>query len=512
MSFRTAGQLLVRRTQGEEPRRVSAGFVTTLNLKLSLVPEDLPVQDVRLGEWGNFRWGDVKIEIVRRGTLSVEYENPADGEQVRVNIDCGILPPAVWIPYNLILSTKDVSKMFPHAFPVELQLIVLQGLQYDKNCLICAEMLTGSCVLHGGCIEMPIHPDCFNRWIEYQPASYEKESLLEIYPECPNCRGPITAPWVPRSAVAALRAAVASALGEGFLVISEHKVALWSLWSHHPVREQGFDLWVQTPNGRLKKYFLRKRSGPAAEHMKDAEYNALSVISKTSLAGKQVPKPAGFGSLLDGSITVYFNIDEYLPQKRVKALEQVTKLLEFQDSEEARGDNFGFSAPTLFKERPQYVTWHTDWVDFLDNWTKDAISFNKTRYGPWQNEEEFISTFKRLVELLIRPLNARPSLILGNLCGNLTLSVYHSTSPIYGHDEWEWAFLCGPLVNLAVADHKAICAAVEQQCGEPKAQLWDRCRLYYASQQLREPERNERVEYDNNGLGAYRSKLTNIEQ
>lgn len=324
----------------------------------------------------------------------------------------------------------------------------------------------------------------------------------------------MTAPWVPRSGVAAHSAAVASALGEGVLVINEHRVVKWGLRSHHPVYEQGFNLLVKPPNSRLERYFLRKRDGPAAEHMRDAEYTALSGISKTSLAGRQVPKPDGLGSFWDNGITVYFNINEYIRREHVEELEQVKMLLKFQNSSEARGDKFGFSAPTLFKQRPQYVTWHNEWVDFLEKWTKDALSFNMTWYGPWQYEEEFMSTFKRLVDVLIKPLNAKPSLILGNLCGKLSRSVYHSTSPIYGHNEWEWAFLCGRYgcVNLAVEDHTAICAAVEQQCGEPKAQFWDRCRLYHASQQLREPERNERVEYDNNDLTACRSKLTNIEQ
>lgn len=512
MRCETAGELQARFTEGEEQWFVSAGIMTTHSLKLSLVPDDLLVQDIQHGKWGIFECGGKKIEIVQRGTLSVEYKNPGDSELVRAKIDCGILPPGVTIPTNLILSTKDGSKIFPHAFPVELQAIVLQGPQYHGDCLNCGDAVTGSCVLHGGCTELSMHPGCLTDWFEYHPPTHREESLVEDYLTCPWCRRPITAPWVPRSADAALSAAVTSALGEGFLVIGEHIVPGWSLWGHHPVHEQGFDLWVKTPNRRLKRYFLRKRSGPAAEHMRDAEYTALSVISKTSLAGKQVPKPAGFGSFWDGSMTVYFNINEHLPGGHVKALEQVTKLLEFQNSEEARGDKFGFSAPTLFNQRLQYVRRHNDWVDLLVQWTKDAISFNMTRYGPWQYEEEFISTFKWLVDVLIKPLNAKPSLILGNLCGRLSRSVYHSVSPIYGHHEWEWAFLCGPRVSLAAADHTAICAAVKERCDEPKAQIWDRCRLYYASQQLREAESNERVKYDSNDLSAYRSMLTNIEQ
>lgn len=97
MAFEIAGRLLVRRTEGKEPRSVCADLFTTLHLKLSLVPETMPVQDVQRGEWGNFQYDGATIEIVQRGTLFVEYENPGDGDRVRANIDCGIVPPRIKI-------------------------------------------------------------------------------------------------------------------------------------------------------------------------------------------------------------------------------------------------------------------------------------------------------------------------------------------------------------------------------------------------------------------------------
>ncbi|KAL6240630.1 hypothetical protein RBB50_012457 [Rhinocladiella similis] len=489
-------------------RLFMAGFVSGHDLKLSLVEDDLDnprfVRNVRPEYCGTLSLTEDRIEteikIERIGTIDVRYKDVRTGKKCSESINCGIIdrgifPPTFTLNYDILLSTSDTLIMFPQALPIKLLAVFRPGLHEICDC--CHQ--SGADMIHGACNKW-LHLTCWIRSLN-TGSSEPSKNLTGTYETCPLCDTSITHPRrlndpeitfkahqagetsSPTEAQVATKNPITtefySPLEKEIHVWGEFPMRQWPInWPHSVVKEQLSLLLVQNTEKKLGKLVLRKWTGHRAQEFRDAEYAALKEVSvrAPSHAGYLVPKPVGFGRYQDGKDIVYFSIIQHLPSQHIQLLEQVQRLLDFHSEEQSQEDKFGFSAPTLFYRQTQNLKWHSSWHELFLALMNLAVRENIARHGPWEHEDEFVSSSILLAEQLLRPLNTRPSLTTGWL-GDLTQrSVNYKPAIIYAPSEWEWATLC----RRPEDQDKTAFELVEQQCDEPKDRLKDRLRLYCA--------------------------------
>ena len=131
-------------------------------------------------------------------------------------------------------------------------------------------------------------------------------------------------------------------------------------------------------------------------------------------------------------------------------------------------------------------------------WMKDVVSFNVRMHGDWEFRSWFSSTYRTLVSLLITPLEVTPTLTLGILWDHLQRAHHYKLSLLYGHSEWDRAFLSDeePFRSFPGTSRQMLQnmrQAVAERPDQPEGQFWDCSRLYWTAQLLRHARKDGRT-------------------